>query len=51
LFPTYGVAPEMGRVFTEAEDRPGQPAVVVLSHGLWQRAYAGDSAIVGRAIT
>jgi len=50
LFPTYGVAPEMGRVFTEAEDRPGQPAVVVLSDGLWRRAYAGDSAIVGRPI-
>ncbi len=51
VFPTYGVAPEMGRVFTEAEDRPGQPAVVVLSHGLSRRAYGGDSAIVGRTIS
>jgi predicted permease len=51
LFPTYGVAPELGRVFTEAEDRPGQAAVVVLSDGLWRRAYAADSGIVGRAIT
>ncbi len=51
LFPTYGVAPELGRVFTEEEDRPGQPAVVVLSDGLWRRAYGADLAIVGRTIT
>jgi putative ABC transport system permease protein len=51
LFSTYGVAPELGRVFTAAEDQPGQPAVVVLSDGLWRRAYGADSAIVGRTIT
>ena len=51
LFPTFGVAPELGRVFTDAEDRPGQPAVVVLSDGLWRRSYGADLGIVGRKVT
>ena len=51
LFPTYGVAPELGRVFTEAEDQPGQAAVVVLGDALWRRSYAADSGVIGRTIT
>ncbi len=51
LFSTLGVAPEKGRVFTADEDQPGKPAVVVLSDGLWRRAYGADDAIVGRTIT
>ncbi len=51
LFSTFGVAPEKGRVFTADEDQPGKPAVVVLSDGLWRRAYGADERIVGRTIT
>jgi putative ABC transport system permease protein len=49
-FRVLGVTPLIGRVFTEAEDRPGHDNVIVLGYGLWQRRYAGDASIVGRTI-
>jgi len=49
-FETLGARPELGRSFTAQEDLPGGPPVAILSYGLWQRRYAGDPAIVGRAI-
>jgi putative ABC transport system permease protein len=51
IFSTLGVAPMLGRGFTPEETKVGAPRVVVLSHGLWQRAFAGDKNIVGREIT
>jgi putative ABC transport system permease protein len=51
LFPALGVRPLIGRGFTEAEETPGRDLVVLLSHRLWQRRFAGDSAIVGKPIT
>lgn len=50
VFTTLGVAPLAGRVFDEAEDRPGGGSVVLLSHGFWQERFAGDASIVGRSI-
>jgi predicted permease len=52
LFPVLGAAPIIGRTFTEAEQLDPERAgrVVVLSHGLWQRRFGGDPAIVGRTI-
>src|SRR4051812_38345674 len=46
LFSTLGVSPIRGRVFTPAEDVENGPRLVLLGYGLWQRRYAGDSAIV-----
>jgi putative ABC transport system permease protein len=45
-----GVAPALGRFFTADEDRPGGPAVVVLSDALWRARFAGDSGVVGRTL-
>ena len=50
LFPTLGVAPMIGRNFTTEEETPGRDAVVLVSHRLWQRRFASDSAIVGKRI-
>ncbi|HKW09566.1 MAG TPA: ABC transporter permease [Gemmatimonadaceae bacterium] len=50
LFPTLGVRPILGRYFTRDEETPGRDAVVLLSHRLWQRRFASDSAIVGKRI-
>jgi len=51
LFPTLGVHPIIGRNFTAEEDTQGRHYVALLSHRLWQRRFAGDSAIVGKRLT
>ena len=50
FFQTLGVAPLLGRSFTEADDKNGAPGVVILSYALWQQRFAGDPQIVGRQI-
>ncbi|HSB12051.1 MAG TPA: ABC transporter permease [Blastocatellia bacterium] len=51
LFSVLGVEPAFGRVFTEEEQEPGRDMVVVLSHGLWQRRFGGDTGIIGQPIS
>jgi putative ABC transport system permease protein len=50
FFAVLGRLPVLGRGFTEDECRPGGPALVVLSHGLWQRRFGGDPNILGKTI-
>jgi predicted permease len=50
FFSTLGVQPALGRAFTADEQQPGRDQVVVLTHVLWQRRFAGNPAIIGRAI-
>jgi Acidobacterial duplicated orphan permease len=50
LFQLLGVEPQLGRTFRPEEDQPGANHVVILSHGLWQRRFGSDPAIIGRAI-
>ncbi|MGD8328228.1 MAG: ABC transporter permease, partial [Acidobacteriota bacterium] len=50
LFDVLGVEPAVGRVFTDAEDRPGGERVVVLSDGLWRGRFGADPDLVGSAI-
>ncbi len=45
-----GVLPILGRTFRADEDRPGGAPVTMLSYELWQRRFAGDTGIVGKAI-
>jgi putative ABC transport system permease protein len=49
-FPMYGVKPQLGRVFAADEDQPGKNRVAVLSDGLWRRAFAAKSDVVGQSI-
>ena len=49
FFAVLGVQPQLGRPFTDDEDRTGAP-VAVLSFALWQRRYNGDPSIIGRKI-
>src|SRR5687768_11213678 len=51
LFPLLGAKPLHGRLLRPDEDRPGQPAVVILSHAFWRRMYGADPNIVGRNLT
>lgn len=50
LFPVLGVQAHRGRVFTEGEDQPEQDGVVVLSHGLWTRAFGGEEGVIGQSV-
>jgi len=50
LFSILGVNPILGRTFTADDGKPGQPRVVALSFGLWQRRFGGDPQIIGRKL-
>ena len=49
-FPVMGLAMAAGRPFAAADDRPDAPRVVVISYGLWMRAFGGDRSAIGRTI-
>jgi len=51
FFSVIGVSPEIGRIFSEDEDKVGAPPVVVISDRLWQRAFNRDPGVLGRSIT
>jgi putative ABC transport system permease protein len=50
LLDALGMQPMMGRNFKAEENEPGRDTTVILSHGLWQRRFAGDPNIVGKTI-
>ena len=45
-----GVQPLLGRWFTAEEDLPNGPPAIILSHGLWQRRFAGSPAVLNTTI-
>jgi len=51
LFSLLGVNAILGRTFAPDDGQPGQPNVVVISYGLWQRRFGGDRQVIGRKIT
>ncbi len=51
LFSVLGVAPQLGRVFTAAEDVDGGPPVAVISHRLWVESFGASPSVVGGPIT
>ena len=50
FFETIGVSPQVGRTFVAQEDQPNADTVAVLSHGLWERQFAADPAVVGQRV-
>src|SRR5205085_1020430 len=51
FFNILGLPPEIGRSFSEDEDKVGAPPVVLISDRLWQRAFNADPSVLGRSIT
>ncbi|HVF70665.1 MAG TPA: ABC transporter permease [Chthoniobacterales bacterium] len=51
FFRVLGTRPMLGRTLSAADDRFGGERVAVLSHGLWQRQFGGDLAIIGKSIS
>ena len=51
LFPLLGIEPILGRNFTPDEGAPpGLETSVILTHGVWERRFAGDPNIIGRSV-
>src|SRR5579864_1982930 len=50
LLHMLGARPLLGRVLLPEEDKPGKPAVAILSYRLWRRLFNSDPQIVGKSI-
>jgi putative ABC transport system permease protein len=48
FFDLFGVKPVAGRMFEPNDEKPGAPAVLLLSYEYWQRSFAGDLSVVGK---
>ncbi|MGH9332396.1 MAG: ABC transporter permease, partial [Vicinamibacteria bacterium] len=48
--PLLRVEPILGRLFSKAEDAPGGPLRVVLTHGYWQRRLGGAENVIGQLL-
>jgi predicted permease len=45
-----GVPAALGRIFEPGDAIAGHDDVAVISHGLWQRRFGGDAAVIGRRV-
>jgi putative ABC transport system permease protein len=50
FFSLLGVEPLLGRTWAAGEDQQGKDDVAILSYGLWQSRFAGDTHVVGQSI-
>jgi len=50
-FALVGIPPQLGRTFSEDEDREGANPVVVLTHRFWERHLGSDQAVLGKTVT
>ncbi|HLY41065.1 MAG TPA: ABC transporter permease [Terracidiphilus sp.] len=50
LLTMFGAKPLLGRTLLPEEDRPGKPAVAILSYGIWQRLFSADPSVIGKTI-
>jgi predicted permease len=51
VLPILGVRPMLGRTFTQLDDSPSGPEVVILGYGYWRRKFGADRSVIGRTIT
>ncbi len=50
LLTVLGVAPALGRGFTESEVVPGNERVILLSHRIWRTRFGGRTDVVGQDV-
>jgi putative ABC transport system permease protein len=50
FFTMLGVEPMLGRAIARNEQGPNGERVLVISHGLWQRRFGGDKAVLGQKV-
>src|SRR5688572_18564606 len=51
LLPVLRIDPVAGRRFTLADDQPGAPDRVMISHAFWMRKFGGDPSAIGKTMT
>ena len=51
FLPMLGAVPQLGRLFTESEDKPGGPPFVLISDRLWRHQFNANPAIINTSIT
>jgi predicted permease len=51
LLDALGIAPKLGRWFSQADDTPGSPETVILTYGYWQKRFGGETSAIGRTLT
>lgn len=51
MFPSFGLKPTLGRLFTSDDDRiPGAHPYAVISYNYWTRRFANDPSVLGRSV-
>jgi putative ABC transport system permease protein len=50
LFTILGAQAHLGRTFVPEEAQPGHDHEVILSYGLWRRAFGGDPHVIGTTL-
>lgn len=50
FLPLLGVEPRLGRAISSDDDRPGAPAVAVISDALWRRRFGGRDDVLGQVV-
>ncbi len=50
-FKVFGIPPMMGRTFTESEDLPNGPNVVIIGQQVWRTQLGADPQPLGRTVT
>jgi predicted permease len=50
-FEVIGVPAVLGRVFGEADDKPGATPVAVISHPYWRKRFAGAPSVINRIVS
>ena len=48
FFDVFGAKPLLGRDFTPDDEKPGAPAVLLLTYEYWLRSFGGDPTVVGK---
>ena len=51
LLPMLGVTPQLGRIFSEREDGPGGPSMIILSNRIWRSQFQADPKVIGKSVT
>jgi predicted permease len=50
FLPMLGVTPQLGRNFSQNEDRPGGPSLILLSNRFWRNQFEANPKVIGKSV-